>query len=88
CVDCGAKTTEAGGMIFRCRWCEKGYCEDCLDWEKTNLIGDNLPEYKMLGCGARAQAWYIECPGCTERWETDEVDRLAMSGEKKRIERE
>ncbi|KAK0893854.1 hypothetical protein LTS16_012523 [Friedmanniomyces endolithicus] len=87
CVDCGAKTTEAGGMIFRCRWCEKGYCEDCLDWEKTNLIGDNLPEYKMLGCGARAQAWYIECPGCTERWETDEVDRLAMVGEKKRIER-
>jgi len=47
-----------------------------------------LPEYKMLGCGARAQAWYIECPGCTERWETDEVDRLAMVGEKKRIERE
>lgn len=32
CFDCQQKTTDAGGMLLRCRWCERGYCEDCLDW--------------------------------------------------------
>lgn len=65
CYDCEAKTSDAGGMIYRCRWCSKGYCEDCLDWENTRLVGESLPEYEMAGFEAVAQAWYIECPGCT-----------------------
>ncbi|KAF2813072.1 uncharacterized protein BDZ99DRAFT_507176 [Mytilinidion resinicola] len=66
CSDCGKKTTDAGGLIFRCRWCPRGYCEDCLDWDKTRLIGENLPEYEMLGMPENAQAYYIHCPGCTD----------------------
>ncbi|KAL2354412.1 ISWI chromatin-remodeling complex ATPase-like protein ISW2 [Cryomyces antarcticus] len=64
CVDCQKKTTGAGGLIFRCRWCEHGYCEDCLDWDKTELIGDNLIEYEMLGFPPITQAFYIRCHDC------------------------
>ncbi|KAL9597302.1 MAG: hypothetical protein Q9219_005226 [cf. Caloplaca sp. 3 TL-2023] len=60
------KTSDAGGMIFRCRWCQKGYCEDCLDWEKAQLIGDNLKEYELLRFPAISQAYYICCPGCAD----------------------
>ena len=51
-------------MIYRCRWCERGYCEDCLDWDKTDLLGENLKEYEMLGFPAVVQAFYIKCPSC------------------------
>ncbi|KAK3073571.1 hypothetical protein LTR53_004723 [Teratosphaeriaceae sp. CCFEE 6253] len=88
CVDCDAKTAEAGGMIYRCRWCENGYCEDCLDWEHVNLIGDTLPEYAMLGYGAQAQAWYVECPACIMHWETDGQDRRIIDKERARIDAE
>ncbi len=65
CFDCGAKTTNAGGMIYRCRWCERGYCEDCLNWDKVQLIGETLPELLSLDFGAIVQAYYIVCPSCT-----------------------
>lgn len=64
CVDCEQNTTNAGGMIYRCRWCERGYCEDCLDWDKTDLLGENLKEYELLGYPAITQAFYIRCPSC------------------------
>ena len=64
CVDCEQNTTNAGGMIYRCRWCERGYCEDCLDWDKTDLLGENLQEYELLGFPAVTQAFYIKCPSC------------------------
>ena len=51
-------------MIYRCRWCERGYCEDCLDWDKTDLLGENLKEYELLGFPAVTQAFYIKCPNC------------------------
>ena len=66
CFDCLQKTSDAGGMIYRCRWCERGYCEDCLDWDKTDLLGENLKEYELLGFPAVTQAFYIQCPGCTD----------------------
>lgn len=46
------------------RWCERGYCEDCLDWDKTELLGENLKEYELLGFPAVTQAFYIKCPSC------------------------
>ena len=46
------------------RWCERGYCEDCLDWDKTELLGENLKEYEILGFPAVTQAFYITCPSC------------------------
>ena len=75
CVDCQQKTTDAGGMIFRCRWCERGYCEDCLDWDKTELLGENLKEYELLGFPAVTQAFYICCPNCTDFHEENQEAR-------------
>ncbi|KAG8527568.1 uncharacterized protein KY384_007721 [Bacidia gigantensis] len=66
CADCEQKTGDAGGMLYRCRWCEKGYCEDCLDWEKTDLLGESLKEYEILGFPSIVQAYYVKCPDCTE----------------------
>ncbi|KAK5108984.1 hypothetical protein LTR62_007618 [Meristemomyces frigidus] len=86
CVDCGSKTSEAGGLIYRCRWCENGYCEDCCDWEGTKLVGGTLKEFEMIGFGEISQAWYIECSGCLGRWEEDEGDRQLIAKEKERIE--
>ena len=80
CVDCSAKTTDAGGLIYRCRWCAYGYCEECLDFDKTVLIGATLPELMILGFGASDQAWFIECPSCVSSWETNKT-------EKKRIDK-
>lgn len=75
CVDCEQKTADAGGMIFRCRWCERGYCEDCLDWEKTEIIGENLKEYELLGFPTVTQAFYISCPTCKDYHTEDSTAR-------------
>ena len=71
CWDCEQKTQDTGGMIFRCRWCERGYCEDCLAWDKTKLIGDNLKEYELLDFPSVTQAYYVCCPCCTEHHQLD-----------------
>jgi SWI/SNF-related matrix-associated actin-dependent regulator of chromatin subfamily A member 5 len=75
CNDCEQKTTEAGGMLYRCRWCELAYCEDCLDFDKTLLIGENLPEYEVLGAPDATQAFYIQCPNCTHHFNTHPHDK-------------
>jgi SNF2 family DNA or RNA helicase len=80
CVDCGKKTTDAGGLIYRCRWCENGFCEDCLEWDKVELIGENLPEFEMLGEGPTAGAFYIKCPSCKESIEEDDERKQWMMG--------
>ncbi|KAF2020095.1 hypothetical protein BU24DRAFT_448449 [Aaosphaeria arxii CBS 175.79] len=64
CCECGKKTADAGGLIFRCRWCEYGFCEDHVDWDAVELIGDNLPEFQMLGEDAPPGGFYIKCAYC------------------------
>jgi hypothetical protein len=66
CWDCGKTTSDAGGLIFRCRWCPQGFCEDCLDWDSTVLIGENLPEFELLGEEATPGGFYIKCHTCVE----------------------
>lgn len=88
CVDCQAKTAEAGGLLYRCRWCENAYCEDCLDWDVAKLIGATLPEYDMLGFGAMSNAWYVECPSCVKSCENDPKDLAKVEAERGRIDRE
>ncbi|KAF2467684.1 uncharacterized protein BDR25DRAFT_374512 [Lindgomyces ingoldianus] len=78
CLDCGKKTSDAGGLIYRCRWCKDGYCEDCLDCGKEELIGENLPEFEMLGEGPSSQGFYIKCPNCVEYAQTDRKGREWM----------
>ncbi|KAF2871358.1 SNF2 family N-terminal domain-containing protein [Massariosphaeria phaeospora] len=80
CADCGKKTTDAGGLIYRCRWCDDGFCEDCLEWGKEELVGDNLPEFEMLGEGPPAGGFYIKCPGCVEQNHEDSDRKEWMEG--------
>jgi SWI/SNF-related matrix-associated actin-dependent regulator of chromatin subfamily A member 5 len=66
CDNCTKSTTDAGGLIYRCRWCPHGFCEDCLDWDKVQLIGKNLPEFELLGEEPPSGGFYIKCPDCIE----------------------
>ncbi|KAJ8109992.1 hypothetical protein OPT61_g7048 [Boeremia exigua] len=66
CADCGKNTTDAGGLVFRCRWCPQGFCEDCLDWDKTVLVGENLPEFEIMGEPAPSGGFYVKCPECVD----------------------
>ncbi|KAH6614340.1 ISWI chromatin-remodeling complex ATPase ISW2 [Boeremia exigua] len=75
CADCGKNTTDAGGLIFRCRWCPQGFCEDCLDWDKAVLIGENLPEFEIVGEPSPSGGFYVECPECVEACENSKVQR-------------
>ncbi len=87
CADCEQNTTNAGGMIYRCRWCERGYCEDCLDWDKTELLGENLKEYEILGFPAVTQAFYIKCPGCHDHHSEDPKARIFCDKEAAKIDK-
>jgi SWI/SNF-related matrix-associated actin-dependent regulator of chromatin subfamily A member 5 len=55
-------------MLYRCRWCEHAYCEDCLDFDETTLIGNNLQEYELLSYPEMTQAFYIQCAPCTNHF--------------------
>jgi SWI/SNF-related matrix-associated actin-dependent regulator of chromatin subfamily A member 5 len=68
----------AGGMLYRCRWCERAFCEDCLDFDKTTLIGNNLPEYEILGYPEMAQAFYIQCGICTDNFKAHPEDKALV----------
>lgn len=85
CIDCQAKTSEAGGMIYRCRWCARGYCEDCLDFDTVRLLGETLPEYEILGFPTNDNAWYIECQSCVEDWQNNKAERARIYEERERI---
>jgi SWI/SNF-related matrix-associated actin-dependent regulator of chromatin subfamily A member 5 len=80
CCDCGKSTSDAGGLIFRCRWCPQGFCEDCLDWDKTELIGDNLPEFELLGEQPTAGGFYVKCPSCILLIEENEEQEAWIEG--------
>lgn len=62
-------------MIYRCRWCERGYCEDCLDWDKTDLLGDSLKEFELLGFSSVTQAFFIRCPCCFDHHAANPAER-------------
>lgn len=66
CTDCSQKTTNAGGMLLRCRWCESAFCEDCVDFDKIHLLGDQVIEYEILGVEPTPQAFYVKCQACIE----------------------
>ncbi|CAO2654565.1 Nn.00g112980.m01.CDS01 [Neocucurbitaria sp. VM-36] len=80
CGDCGKNTTDAGGLIFRCRWCPQGFCEDCLEWDQTELIGENLPEFELLGEEPTHGGFYVKCPSCIEVCEENDEQKEWMKG--------
>lgn len=69
CINCGKATSDAGGLIYRCRWCPRGYCEDCLDFESSELISEQLPEFELLGETVKPGGFYIKCHMCIEDFE-------------------
>ena len=73
CFDCGKNSMDAGGMVYRCRWCSKAYCEDCLDFEGTTLLGDNLLEYETLNFSPDTTAFFVECGPCLEHHRADKA---------------
>lgn len=64
CSVCDHTTVDAGGMLFRCRSCEKAYCETCIDFDEVKLLGDTLPELEDLDYGVSTQAHHVECGDC------------------------
>lgn len=83
CTDCEQKTTNAGGMLFRCRWCDNAYCEDCMDWDETKLIGDGLVEMELLGYPERGNTYWIKCVHCIEQHkENPEYEKMCADMEK------
>jgi SWI/SNF-related matrix-associated actin-dependent regulator of chromatin subfamily A member 5 len=89
CRDCLSKTSDAGGLIYRCRWCMEGsYCEDCLDWENTKLLGETLPEYEMLGYPSKDNAYFIECSSCIASWTDNAAIKAEVEKERNRIDAE
>lgn len=80
CAECGKNTSDAGGLIFRCRWCPRGYCEDCLEWDKTELIGDNLDEFEVLGEAPTSGGFYVKCPDCVTHCEENDEQKAWVEG--------
>jgi SWI/SNF-related matrix-associated actin-dependent regulator of chromatin subfamily A member 5 len=64
CCNCDANTQEAGGMLYRCRFCEKAYCEGCMDFDQAILVSNTTLEHRMLKFPEAQNAFYIECPAC------------------------
>ncbi|KAF2428313.1 hypothetical protein EJ08DRAFT_592340 [Tothia fuscella] len=61
---CGKKASDAGGMLYACRFCPQAYCEECLDWDKATLVGDVLDEFAVQGFPKPTTSYYILCPRC------------------------
>lgn len=78
CHDCERSTGNAGGLIYRCRWCHKGFCEDCLD-PNSKLLGETIPEYEVLEFAPKRNAWYIHCTECQESQEDPAFGKLIAS---------
>ncbi|KAF2451200.1 hypothetical protein P171DRAFT_375186 [Karstenula rhodostoma CBS 690.94] len=74
CCECGKNTTDAGGLVYRCRWCPRGFCEDCIEWGKEDLelIGENLPEFEMMHQPSAQTGFYIKCPDCVDTMQEDQ----------------
>ena len=72
-------------MLYRCRWCERAFCEDCLDWDSSALQGENLREYELLGFPEVAQAYYVKCHACINYHKENEEVRVFCEGKDREI---
>ncbi|KAH7108237.1 SNF2 family N-terminal domain-containing protein [Auriculariales sp. MPI-PUGE-AT-0066] len=70
CRECQSSAGEVGGMLYRCRTCPNAFCEACLpprsEWQ---AVGDELPEFLILGYHATEGAFFIQCNECLEEFE-------------------
>ncbi|KAF7914755.1 uncharacterized protein EAE98_011454 [Botrytis deweyae] len=71
-------------MLYRCRWCEKAQCEDCIDWKTFKPIGDTLPEFDVLGFAKAPTAFFIQCQDCTKKFESGEKFKASCERSEKK----
>ena len=72
CVECGRKTSAAGGLLFRCSVCPNAYCEDHLP-EAASII-NKCQRFQNLGQRHPSAASFVLCsPDCVEHSNTEEV---------------
>ncbi|KAI0784033.1 SNF2 family N-terminal domain-containing protein [Abortiporus biennis] len=68
CAICERSNADAGGMLFRCQTCPDAFCEDCIDLDKCEIIGETIPEFLLCDYGQNASAYFIRCDGCLEHF--------------------
>ncbi|KAM0788448.1 hypothetical protein ACM66B_001582 [Microbotryomycetes sp. NB124-2] len=88
CTICRRTTQEAGGLLFRCQCCHASYCEDCLPPDDIEPVGDVLPEFVLLGCGKRTQAYFIRCADCIEYYKQHPDARKRFDDEQTSIRKQ
>ncbi|KAI9644910.1 hypothetical protein NHQ30_006944 [Ciborinia camelliae] len=88
CVDCKQKAGDVGGMLYKCRWCEKAQCEDCIDWKNFKPLGDTLTEFDILGFPKTSSAFYIQCQECAGKFENDGNFKALCDGLEKKWNKE
>jgi len=49
-----------------CRDCARAYCDECLDWDRTTFLDEQLVEYEELGYLATVQATFVQCVACNK----------------------
>ena len=82
------KTGNAGGMLYRCRWCERAYCEDCSNWDTMILLGDNLKELELLNFPSILQAYYVKCHKCVEYHNENDKTQVFCERRARQIDQE
>ncbi|KAL5002039.1 hypothetical protein BDV10DRAFT_202936 [Aspergillus recurvatus] len=64
CCICGKTASDAGRLLFNCSKCPRAYCENCLDWARTNFVREDLIA-EALGYVPK-NVLFIECVRCGE----------------------
>ena len=75
CTECGQNSQQAGGLLYRCRKCEDAFCEKCMDFEGSLLLGNTLEDFEDLGYGRTDSAFYIECKLCRNKGQKQKMKK-------------
>ena len=81
CDTCGRKSSQVGGMLFRCTHCPKAFCEDHLPLD-ANIL-KTCERYQKLGQRHPTQACFIICSDiCSDFASTATGGGGAQTGQK------
>ncbi|KAM6491144.1 SNF2 family N-terminal domain containing protein [Amanita muscaria] len=87
CAVCERKTSDAGGLLFRCQTCHQAFCEDCLPFDDIEPVGETLPELELLGYGAKTAAYFIRCHDCIREFKENPEYRKSWEQEFRQTQR-
>ncbi|KAK7543183.1 SNF2 family N-terminal domain-containing protein [Phyllosticta citricarpa] len=66
CLVCSGKSSEVGGLLYRCRFCTAAFCEGCLEFDHVQLLDFAIPEFEILDYGANPTVFFIKCRACCD----------------------